>query len=193
MKFTIVSGGQTGVDRAALDTAIKLNIPHGGWCPKGRRCESKIDPDGSDVIPPQYLLEETTTADYSQRTMWNIRDSDATLIILPDGKTKISDGTILTINEVKKQSKPFLITNLSDPLPANEIIKWIFTHKINILNIAGPRESQFNGIYEHSRHYLETILKKYLYIKKISEENANNIPAEIQNNQPTSNSPQGRR
>lgn len=70
----IISGGQTGVDRAALNWAIQNNILHGGWCPKDRRSEDR-------VIPDRYLLQETESKSYKQPTKWNIRESDATLII----------------------------------------------------------------------------------------------------------------
>src|SRR6266852_5932705 len=98
----IVSGGQTGVDRAALDVALELGIPCGGWCPKGRRAE-----DGS--IPDHYPLRETSTAFYPQRTEWNVRDSDGTLVLTlgrPDG------GTALTIELARRLPKPFLAVNL---------------------------------------------------------------------------------
>jgi hypothetical protein len=75
----IVSGGQTGADRAALDWAIFHDLPHGGWCPKGRKAE-----DG--VIPDQYQLTETSSASYPQRTQWNVRDSDGTVIFTMTSK-----------------------------------------------------------------------------------------------------------
>ena len=82
----IVSGGQTGVDRAALEVAIEHQIPIGGWCPRGRRSE-----DGT--IPTKFTLQETPTADYSQRTAWNVRDSDGTLLI---SCGELTGGTALT-------------------------------------------------------------------------------------------------
>lgn len=158
----IVSGGQTGVDRAALDIAIKFGIEHGGWCPKGRRCESSTDPDLSDVIPAQYLLQETTTYKYSDRTKLNIRDSDGTLILMPSENTKITDGTQLTIREARNRQKPSLIVYLDDPQTPTEIADWIDQNDFKTLNIAGPRESQFKGIYELSYRYLEKVMRALL-------------------------------
>lgn len=136
----ILSGGQTGVDRAALDVAIAVGIPHGGWCPKGCIAE-----DG--VIPAHYNLQETVSADYSERTTWNVRDSDGTLIIL-EGKP--TGGTLLTIEVAKKLNKPYLIVNLSCELQIDNITNWITENGIVVLNIAGPRESQCSNIYRLS-------------------------------------------
>lgn len=152
MLKTIVSGGQTGVDRAALDVAIKLNIPHHGWCPKGRKAE-----DG--IIAKHYLLQETDTDDYSERTKLNIRDSDGTLVLVPSWPTKVTDGTHLTIQEVKKQKKPYLIINLSQEYQPDEYVDWVEKNKIHILNVAGPRESQSPGIY----HRVFELLQKMLF------------------------------
>lgn len=155
----IVSGGQTGVDRAALDAAIKLGVPHGGWCPKGRKAE-----DGK--LADCYELVETESDEYSERTKHNIRDSDGTLIIVASTPIKVTDGTILTINEVKEKAKPYLIVDLSEKDKINEkIAYWIRDNNIKILNIAGPRESQSPGIYESSsKIFLE--LLNMLEIKK---------------------------
>lgn len=137
----IISGGQTGVDRAALDVAIKLNIPHGGWCPRGRKAE-----DG--VIPFKYQLQETNTDQYSERTELNIINSDATLILVPEIPINVTDGTILTIEKVKERNKPYLVVNILDKSALDNIHDWIIKNNIEILNIAGPRESQSLGIYQ---------------------------------------------
>ena len=148
----IISGGQTGVDRAALDAAIKLEIPHGGWCPKGRIAE-----DGT--LDERYQLIETESADYSERTKLNIRDSDATLIIVPSIPVKVSDGTILTINEVKEKNKLFMVIDLSGKnLDIEKVVSWFKDENIKILNIAGPRESQSHGIYNQTSDILFKIL-----------------------------------
>jgi len=148
MMKKIVSGGQTGVDRAALDAAIKLHIPHGGWCPKGRLAEKNT------TIPNRYLLWETKSSKFSERTKLNIRDSDGTLIIVPQTPIHVTDGTVLTIDEVRLRKKPFLIVDLSNPLSKNKIANWINKNNIKTLNIAGPRESQSPGIYERSLSYM---------------------------------------
>src|SRR5688572_16678238 len=102
----IISGGQTGVDRAALDVALELGLPCGGWCPKGRKAE-----DG--VIDPKYPLQETSTDDYPQRTEKNVQDSDATLILTrgkPDG------GTALTRSLAREHKKPCKVVNFLKPV-----------------------------------------------------------------------------
>ncbi len=149
----IRSGGQTGVDRAALDSAIATNIPHCGWCPKGRRAENET------VIPQIYNLVETESREFDVRTKLNIRDSDGTIIIVPSLPVKVTDGTILTIEEVKSQSKPYLIVSLSAQLNLDDILDWIKQHNIDDLNIAGPRESQAPGIYEASKKMLGVIFE----------------------------------
>lgn len=153
----IVSGGQTGVDQAALETALKLGLPYGGWCPKGRLAEN-------GTIPPKYSLTETESNDYSVRTKLNIRDSDGTLILTPRNIEDITDGTLLTIQEVKEKKKPFLIINLSkNPDPEIElIVQWSRKNNIKVLNIAGPRESQSPGINQLSLQFLEKALAALL-------------------------------
>lgn len=152
----IVSGGQTGVDRAALDIAIKLGVDHGGWCPKGRKAE-----DGALAVC--YKLIETESDDYSERTKLNIKDSDGTLILVPSTPIKVTDGTILTINEVKDMKKPYLIIDLSDSDEALlSINKWIGENKVETLNVAGPRESQSPGIYDKASSLIEAVLNEKL-------------------------------
>ncbi len=143
----IISGGQTGVDTAALDVALALGIPHGGWCPRGRLRE-----DG--IIPLKYNLQETVSHEYSERTKLNIRDSDGTLIFLPRDKN-IGDGTVLTIDEVKKINKPYLIIDGFADEQLAQIKRWLEINAIEVLNIAGPRESQSMGIYTESFIFLK--------------------------------------
>jgi hypothetical protein len=140
----IVSGGQTGVDRASLELAIALNIPHGGWCPKGRKAE-----DG--VIAAIYQLDETPTSEYRQRTEWNVRDSDGTLILTRGAPT---GGTALTIKLAAAYSRPCLVIDL-DAAPAPDTVgTWLAANHIKVLNIAGPRESGFPGIHEAAAAFL---------------------------------------
>ncbi|MGD9152179.1 MAG: putative molybdenum carrier protein [Gammaproteobacteria bacterium] len=110
----IISGGQTGVDQAALDIAIKFNIPHGGWCPKGRIAEL------GTTIPKKYLLRETKTSEYSERTKLNVKDSDGTLILVATLPIKNSSGTMLTVKEAKANHKPCLIIDLSKKTSIDE-------------------------------------------------------------------------
>jgi hypothetical protein len=143
----IISGGQTGVDRAALDVAIFLEIDHGGWCPKNRLAE-----DGT--IPPQYLLQETESRDYAVRTEKNVLDSDGTLILY-DGVLK--GGTRLTVQLAQRFRRPLLMVDLTENPDATETREWISKHGLRRLNIAGPRESTMPGITELATKFLITV------------------------------------
>ncbi len=142
----IISGGQTGVDRAALDAAREVGLSIGGWCPRGRRAE-----DGP--IPETYPLVETPSEAYGQRTAWNVRDSDATLVLVvgePEG------GTALTIREAVRQGKPHYVHRLGDP-PSGTVQRWLNGQAGPVLNVAGPRESEAPGVYEAVRAFLRAI------------------------------------
>jgi len=144
----IISGGQTGVDRAALDVALELGIPCGGWCPKGRRAE-----DGR--IPDLYPLQEASSPDYPLRTRMNVEDSDGTLV-LTSGPPR--GGTALTLKLARKLRKPFLPVDLDrDPDPS-VLRPWLREHRILILNVAGPREGEASGIYEQASAFLRRAL-----------------------------------
>ncbi len=144
----VVSGGQTGVDRAGLDVAIELGIDHGGWCPNGRRAE-----DGR--IPDCYQLAETDSSDYAVRTEQNVIDSDGTLILY---FAQLRGGTELTYRLARKHGQPHFLVDLHDPKPANAVQCWIREQSIRVLNVAGPRASQSEDIYEMARVYLEALL-----------------------------------
>lgn len=154
----IISGGQTGVDRAALDVAIKLGIEHGGYCPKGRLAE-----DG--IISKTYKLQETASQDCAERTIMNIECSHGTLIFIPKFPVSVTDGTLLTIAHVKKKSKPNLIISLIEEIDVQKISQWINTNTIEILNVAGPRESQSKGIYKSSMEAMATIFQYTMHQK----------------------------
>ena len=143
----IISGGQTGVDRAALDFALKYQIPCGGWCPKGRIAE-----DG--IIPDQYPLTETLTEDPKERTRLNISNSDGTLIIYRD---RMDEGTQYTLDHAREFEKAvYIIQSGSDKNP--EYFKnWLQANKINTLNVAGPRESSEAGVYNFAYDALENL------------------------------------
>lgn len=144
----IVSGGQTGVDRAALDAAQEYGMSIGGWCPKGRRAE-----DGR--IPARYPLSETPSAAYEQRTAWNVRDSEGTLIITDGG---MEGGTALTHAVAQRRRRPVLHVRTSDPVPVPMIRAWGEEHDIRVLNVAGPRASEADGIYVRAYTLLSTFL-----------------------------------
>ena len=151
----IFSGGQTGVDRAALDAAIELNIPYGGYLPKGRLAE-----DGP--LSEKYLnMFETSTNYYEERTKKNILHSDATLIFYSG---KLTGGTLLTFNYAKQQNKPYLTINLAKLTFEESIANiqiWLKKIHPKILNIAGPRESSSPGIYNQVKEILMMIFSKF--------------------------------
>jgi hypothetical protein len=146
----IVSGGQTGVDRAALDVALELGLPCGGWCPKGRKAE-----DGT--IAPRYLLKETLSDDYAQRTKWNVRDSDGTLVLTKGPPT---EGTAFTIEVAARLKKPCLVLDLAERPEARSVLVWATKHAVRILNVAGPRESRSPGLYQDAKEFLRTVFQK---------------------------------
>ena len=134
----IVSGGQTGADRAALDWAIQNCAPHGGWCPAGRRAE-----DGS--IPPQYDLIEAPVDAYAVRTKWNVRDSDGT-VIFSLGET-LTGGSRLTADFARELQKPWLHLSRSvTPDPSMALRRFVDQNFVQVLNVAGPRASTEPGI-----------------------------------------------
>ena len=144
----IVSGGQTGVDRAALDAAQAHGVPVGGWCPRGRRAE-----DGR--IPARYPLEETPTNDYAQRTAWNVRDSDGTLLIAP---APLRGGTALTLEEAETRGRPVHHVRPTDLASVRTIRAWAAENEVRVLNVAGPRASEADGIYDQARAILDAFL-----------------------------------
>jgi len=135
----LVSGGQTGVDRAALDAAAALGLAAGGWCPNGRRAE-----DGT--IPDRYPLTELPSAQYGARTRKNVTAADATLILTPTAAPP-TGGTGLTARSAARAKKPHLIVPLDNPTAAEEIRTWLATVRPSVLNVAGPRESECPGIH----------------------------------------------
>ncbi len=143
----IITGGQTGVDRAALDAAIEAGIEIGGWCPRRRLAE-----DGP--IAPRYPLVETPLEETDQRTRWNVRDSDGTLIICPE---VLAGGTALTIDSAKQLGKPHRIIRPAVPQlrPTHE---WIENQKLWTLNVAGPRESEQPGTYALTLAFMRDLL-----------------------------------
>jgi hypothetical protein len=148
-RLKIVSGGQTGVDRAALDVGLALGLPVGGWCPKGRRAE-----DG--MIPDRYPLTETPEADYDTRTRRNVEDSDGTLIL---NLGTLDGGTALTVKLARQMGKPCLMVALEDGIEPTAFQEWLDAHPIAVLNVAGPRESKRPGVYAAACRLLDTLLQ----------------------------------
>ena len=144
----IISGGQTGVDRAALDVALELGISCGGWCPKGRKAE-----DGP--IHTRYPLRETTSANYSVRTGKNVRESDGTLVLTGPGRP--SAGSSLTIKFAQKYKKPYLVRDPFVKKDLGTIRMWLEVNRIRVLNVAGPRESEVPGIRDRAFEFLREL------------------------------------
>lgn len=136
----VVSGGQTGVDRAALDAAIQLAIPHGGWCPKGRLAE-----DGP--IDDKYQLTEHASSEYTDRTRQNVIDSDGTLILY---RQRMTGGTSLTNRIARELGRPLLRVRLDIAVDYGKIANWIAENSIAVLNIAGPRGSSHPELYDEA-------------------------------------------
>lgn len=145
----IISGGQSGADRAALDFALKHRIKCGGWCTAGRIAE-----DG--VIPDHYPLKEANSSDPEERTKKNVDDTHGTLIMLKDEPDM---GTIFTMHYAKSKKKPLYIIKAGDVIKQNEFLIWLEVNKIKILNIAGPRESNQAGIYTFTLNTLKELFK----------------------------------
>jgi hypothetical protein len=151
----IISGGQTGVDQGALDFALANGIDAGGWCPKGRICES-------GTIPGKYPLTEVQAEDYKIRTFWNVWDSEGTLIIIRNGF--VETGTVLTIDYCKQLRKPYFILDIGSKRKIGEALKiqfskWLEDHSIQVLNVAGNRESNSPGIGADTSAILEYLLR----------------------------------
>jgi hypothetical protein len=150
-KLRIISGGQTGADRAALDWATTHRFPRGGWCPKGRLAE-----DG--VIDPKYRLKETPSASYAERTEWNIRDADGTVLF--SMREQLAGGSLLTANLARRNRKPFLhLVHGTDPAENVKRLRTFITrYKIQILNVSGPRASEE----PHVRQFVQQTLEQAL-------------------------------
>ena len=142
----VSSGGQTGVDQAALRAARDCGLEIGGWCPPGRVCEA-------GVIPPEFPLQETQQGrssdapdiPRSQRTEWNVRDSDGTLVIQAEDAAA-DPGTGWAIECAKRYKRSLLVCHFDDPNAKQRIVEWVASNSIRTLNVAGPSESSAPGI-----------------------------------------------
>lgn len=147
--LVIHSGGQTGVDRAALDAALAAGVPVGGWCPLGRRAE-----DGP--IPARYPLRETPTPEYAERTRWNVRDADATLILTRGTPT---GGTATTLDAADALGKPRFVVDLAETADVAPVVTWLQANGATVLNVAGPRASTAQGIYAEAFRFVTQLLR----------------------------------
>lgn len=147
MKFRIVTGGQTGVDRAALDAALRMDLPVGGWCPRGRRAE-----DGP--LAARYPLRETESDDYAERTRLNVRDSDGTLVLCLGPPT---GGTGYTVACCRMEGRPMHLVQLGPEARVEPVLAWMRGHRVRALNVAGPKESTAPGVYAAAGVFLDTL------------------------------------
>ena len=139
----LVTGGQSGVDRAVLDVALELGIPCGGWCPRGRWAE-----DGA--IDRRYPLRETPLARVIQRTLWNIHDSDGSLVLARDRPR----GGSAVLPGLAGLQRPRLVIGPEDTRAGLRVIHFVRANGISVLNVGGPRESEDPGIYRATRSFL---------------------------------------
>lgn len=148
----VISGGQTGADRAALDAAVALDLQSGGWVPAGRRAE-----DG--VVPESYrALRETPTSDYAERTQRNVRDADGTVVF---AHGPAAGGTELTVTYARRLGTSLLFIDLDETdvaTAAARLREWLRANEIVTLNVAGPRASEDPRIYATVRVVLERAL-----------------------------------
>jgi hypothetical protein len=143
----VIAGGQSGVDRAALDAARVSGLAIGGWCPAGRRAE-----DGP--IAAEYPLTETPESGYEQRTAWNVRDANATLVLTWG---PLEGGTALTVRFLEREGRPYLLVALDESPDTEAVRAWLRDEAVAVLNVAGPRDSKVPGVYEAARAFLEQV------------------------------------
>lgn len=152
MIVKIISGGQTGVDRAALDVAIELGIPHGGWLPKGRKTEA-------GRLPAKYQLKELLTDSYPKQTEQNVMDSDGTLII---SHGPLTGGSDFTRQMAEKHGKPWIHVDadrISIDAAVQLVRAWTNGNQVQVLNVAGPRDSKDPRIYGTTKRLLTVLIK----------------------------------
>ena len=144
----IISGGQTGVDRASLDAALEAGIEIGGWCPAGRDAE-----DGP--IAEKYPLQTTDHLDHTVRTENNVRDSDGTLAIY---RQHLQGGTAYAVEMARHLGRPVLAIDIDSPPPISTVVDWVNEHQLRVIHIGGERESTSPGIYTQAKSFVADFL-----------------------------------
>ncbi|MCH2182341.1 MAG: putative molybdenum carrier protein [Mariniblastus sp.] len=149
----VISGGQTGVDQAALDVAIQQGLSHGGWCPLGRRCEA-------GTIPEKYQLSPTRSTDYAVRTEQNVVDSDGTLVLY---RGVLTGGTAWTVHCLQRHRKPYFLIDFDRTVGCatrDQVRSWLRQQRIFVLNVAGPRASSHPEMGRRASDFLGRLLER---------------------------------
>ena len=157
----LISGGQTGVDRAAIDVAIDRGLAYGGWCPQGGWAEDLPEPPG--LLAKYPRLKETPLTDPAQRTEWNVRDADACVIVVEVDGMAVSKGTELARKLSHRYRKPLLIVDLLTPQSIDAAPLWLRFQQRRVGNgvalaIGGPRQSEAPGIYGRAKPFIQSLL-----------------------------------
>jgi putative molybdenum carrier protein len=157
----LISGGQSGVDRAALDVAIARGMPYGGWCPKGGWAEDFPEPPG--LLAQYPNLAETPSADPAQRTEWNVRDADACLIVVDAGGPEVSAGTALASEMAHRYRKPLFVMKLRNAYALSQAALWLRVQQARHgaglkLAVGGPRQSEAPGIYQRASAFIAELV-----------------------------------
>jgi hypothetical protein len=158
----LISGGQSGVDRAVLDVAVERGIDYGGWCPKGGWAEDFPEPPG--VLARYPALQATPLADPAQRTEWNMRDADACMIVVDTGGLAVSPGSALAEELAHRYRKPLILVDLGEAGPQHRAALWLRVQQARhggalTLAIGGPRESEAPGIYARAAAFIGSLLE----------------------------------
>lgn len=154
----ICAGGQTGVDRGALDAARASCVPIVGWVPRGGWAEDASAAPG--VLTVYSELQETPSPNPEERTRWNVRDSHVTIVLFPSSGIR-SVGTVLTVRAAKHYGRPYKVLTEFSARSAGEIDRWLSTVGSGLtVNVAGPRESEMPGAYSLSRKFVASLLRK---------------------------------
>lgn len=156
--LTVVSGGQTGVDRSALDVAMEAHLPYRGWCPKGGWAEDCPRPPGVRRRYPD--LDETPDTAPAQRTEWNVRDSDSLMVLVDGGGLAVSKGTTLALKQAQALGKPHIVIDVDRPDAPTRAKGFLDLANVRAVCIAGPRESEAPGIYDKAKAVLVQALAR---------------------------------